>query len=257
MSFDPDSAHVARLHPSRNCELRRKGRRADMLIVHYTGLPTVERAIDVLSREDCRVSCHYVVDVDGTVIQMVPEALRAWHAGVSHWAGETDINSCSIGIEIQHPGHDHGYPEFGAAQMSAVAKLCLDVMARNAIVPERFLAHSDVAPFRKIDPGEKFPWAGFARLGIGRWVSPEPAREIDPGYGPGSGGPLVGEAQRLLARIGYGVAATGEMDAATVLVVKAFQRHYRPERVDGRLDRSTLDAIGRLAGGATAQIAAA
>ena len=256
MSFDPDSALVRRIHPSRNCELRRGGRRADMLIVHYTGLATVERAIDVLSREDCRVSCHYVVDVDGTVIQMVPEALRAWHAGVSHWARETDINSCSIGIEIHNPGHDNGYPEFGEAQMTGVAGLCLDIMARHAISPARFLAHSDVAPFRKIDPGEKFPWARLAAMGIGLWVAPEPARDSDPGYGPGAGGPVVAEAQRLLARIGYGIAATGEMDAAAVLVVKAFQRHYRPQRVDGRLDRSTLEAIRQLAqrapGGAAA-----
>ncbi len=161
----PDGQLVADLHPSPNVEPRLKGLTPSILVMHYTGLPTVERALDVLSRVDCKVSCHYVVDVDGRIIQMVPEALRAWHAGLSYWEGETDINSASIGIEIQNPGHANGYPEFPAVQIEAVAALSRDIVARHGIEARHVLAHSDIAPGRKIDPGEKFDWKGLGRSG--------------------------------------------------------------------------------------------
>ncbi len=242
----PDSPFVADLHPSPNLEPRADGRKPTILLLHYTGLPDVEKAIEVLSRADCRVSCHYVVDVDGRVIQMVAEDMRAWHAGVSYWAGESDINSASIGIEVQNAGHGGGYPDFPEAQMRAVAALGRDIVARHRIRPERVLGHSDVAPARKIDPGEKFDWRSLAEAGVGLWVPPAPVAADDPGHGPGGSGPEVEEARQLLAGYGYGVALSGEFDEGLRLAIGAFQRHFRPERVDGQLDYSTADTLGRL-----------
>jgi len=246
MTLAPDSRHVRRIHPSPNFGPRRHGLEPDLLLLHYTGLPTIERALDVLSRPDCKVSCHYVLDIDGTVIQMVPEAERAWHAGVAYWAGVTDINSCSIGIEIQNLGHGAGYPDFPEAQMVALEALCRDIVARNSIRPERVLAHSDVAPARKNDPGEKLDWRRLHRNGVGHWVEPVPPDPADHGLEIGQSGPIVSEAQTLLARYGYAIVPTGILDEPTAFVVTAFQRHFRPERVDGRIDGSTLATLDRL-----------
>ncbi len=242
----PDSPLVADLHPSPNIEPRAGGRQPTILLLHYTGLADVERALDVLSRADCKVSCHYVVDVDGRVIQMVAEEMRAWHAGVSYWAGESDINSASIGIEIQNAGHAGGYPDFPEAQIRAVAALGRDIVLRHGIPPDRVLGHSDVAPARKIDPGEKFDWRSLAEAGVGLWVPPALVAARDLGLGPGASGPEVEEARQLLAGYGYGVALSGEFDEGLGLALGAFQRHFRPERVDGQLDLSTADTLGRL-----------
>jgi N-acetylmuramoyl-L-alanine amidase len=206
----------------------------------------MERAIHWLTCTESRVSCHYGIDADGRITQMVAEERRAWHAGDSVWAGETDINSASIGIEIHNPGHELGYPDFPEAQMRAVERLCLDIVARNGIRPERVLAHSDVAPARKKDPGEKFPWDRLARAGIGLWVRSEPVDAADCGLGIGAAGPGVAQVQAALRRYGYGIEATGELDATTAYVVAAFQRHFRPQRVDGRIDRSTIATLDRL-----------
>ncbi len=242
----PDSPLVADLFPSPNIEPRLRGLVPSILILHYTGLETIERSLEILSRPDCKVSCHYVVDVDGRVVQMVAEEMRAWHAGVSSWHGETDINSASIGIEIQNPGHALGYPDFPDAQMRAVIALSQDICDRHGIAPERVLAHSDIAPSRKIDPGEKFDWPRLAAHGVGFWLPPEPVSTEEDGAGPGSEGPHIVEARRLLARYGYGVAAEGPLDAELGFVLRAFQLHFRPERVDSRLDRSTLVTLRRL-----------
>jgi N-acetylmuramoyl-L-alanine amidase len=190
------------------------------------------------------VSCHYVVDDDGRIVQMVAESDRAWHAGASFWAGETDINSASIGIEIQNPGHQAGYPDFPEAQMRAVIALSKDIIARHAIPAARVLAHSDVAPARKIDPGEKFDWPRLAAAGIGHWISPAPHADDDPVLNQDA--PAVVEAQSLLAAYGYGVERNGIFDEAMRSVVGAFQLHFRPARVAGDLDRSTLDTLRRL-----------
>jgi N-acetylmuramoyl-L-alanine amidase len=246
LTLAADSALVTTLATSPNVGPRQGYAHPDILLLHYTGMQSMAKAVDWLTRAGSGVSCHYAVDEAGAVTQMVPEALRAWHAGESFWAGETDINSASIGIEIHNPGHELGYPEFPEAQLAAVEALCLDIIARNGIRPERVLAHSDVAPMRKKDPGEKFPWARLARAGIGHWVEPAPVDAVEPGLGAGVAGPLVAEVQSLLGRYGYGIEATGVVDARTELVVTAFQRHFRPERVDGRIDRSTVDTLQRL-----------
>lgn len=217
-----------------------------MLLLHYTGMASCERAIDWLSRPESRVSCHYVIDVDGRITQMVAEDQRAWHAGVAEWAGDTDINSRSIGFEIHNPGHDDGYPDFPEAQMLAVIALGLDVVRRWNMRPERVLAHSDVAPARKNDPGERFDWPRLARAGLGLWVPPVPLDASDAGLGADAPDPCARLAQDGLRHYGYGLAATGVIDAATTKVVTAFQRHFRPARVDGRLDRSTSATLERL-----------
>ena len=246
MIVKPDSPLVADLHPSPNIEPRARGLTPTILILHYTGLKSAAIAIDVLSRPDCKVSCHYVIDTDGRITQMVAEDMRAWHAGVSFWSGETDINSASIGIEIQNPGHQLGYPEFPDVQMRAVKALSRDIVARNAIAPERILAHSDIAPSRKVDPGEKFDWPGLFSEGLGHWVPPESLAAADRGLGPGATGPEVAAAQALLARYGYGIELNGIFDAAMGFVIRALQLHFRPARVDGRLDASTLATLERL-----------
>ena len=240
-----DTPLVHALHPSPNVEPRR-GMAASILLLHYTGLPTVERAIDVLSRVDCKVSCHYVIDLDGRITQMVAEDMRAWHAGVSVWEGETDINSASIGIEIQNAGHDAGYPDFPARQMQAVITLSHDIVRRHGMRPERVLAHSDVAPGRKIDPGEKFDWRLMARRGVGLWVEPAPVDSADEGLAREDAHPRVAVFQARLSDYGYGVPQSGVIDERTEIVIAAFQRHFRPARVDGRLDVSSEVTLDRL-----------
>lgn len=246
MTFPADSPLVDEVFPAANVEPRRNGHFPSLLILHYTGMRSARAAIEYLARADSKVSCHYVVDEAGTITQMVAESQRAWHAGLSCWHGATDINSLSIGIEIQNPGHEHGYPHFPSAQMRAVAELSRDICERNAMPPEAVLAHSDVAPARKIDPGEKFDWQWLADAGVGHWVRPARVRATDDGFGPGASGVEVAEAQLLLRRYGYGIEATGIVDIDTAFVLKAFQRHFRPRRVDGRLDRSTLLTLERL-----------
>ncbi len=247
MSFAADSALAAAVQPAINFETRR-GQTPDILLLHYTGMHSCEKAIDWLCRLESRVSCHYVVDADGRITQLVTESERAWHAGAGSWQGDTDVNSRSIGIEIHNPGHEMGYPEFPEAQMRAVVALGRDVVARWGIAPQRVLAHSDTAPERKIDPGEKFDWAWLAREGVGHWVAPAPVDPMDAGLGPNAAGAAVAEAQRLLAHYGYGISVSGRMDQRSMLVLKAFQRHFRPARVDGWLDRSTSETLRRVLG---------
>jgi N-acetylmuramoyl-L-alanine amidase len=242
----PDSPLVSAVHPTPNFEPRAGDVTPSILLLHYTGVATVERAIEILSRADCKVSAHYVIDEDGRITQMVAETARAWHAGVSVWGGERDINSHSIGIEIHNPGHSHGYPEFPPSQMEAVRALGHEILTRHAIRPERVLAHSDVAPTRKIDPGEKFDWPGLAKSGVGFLVEPVPSEPQDCGFGLGSEGPPVAQARKLLAEYGYGIGLGGVLDEDMQSVLRAFQLHFRPARCDGRLDRSTLGTLERL-----------
>jgi N-acetylmuramoyl-L-alanine amidase len=245
MTTAPDSKLATLWCPAPNREPRRNGREPDLLLLHYTGMDSAEAALDWLTREESKVSCHYLVDEDGNITQMVREGERAWHAGQSLWAGETDINSCAIGIEIHNPGHDIEYRDFPEAQMRAVEALCLDILGRHNIRPERVLAHSDIAPGRKCDPGEKFDWARLARAGIGLWAEPAPLGG-DAGLGPGDEGEAVTKLQQDLAAYGYGVEITSTYGRGLENVVEAFQRHFRPERIDGRADASTRDTLARL-----------
>src|SRR5499426_906965 len=158
MTAAPDSPLATLWCPAPNCEARRNGIKPDMLLLHYTGMESADAALDWLTRQESGVSCHYFIDEEGRIAQLVGESERVWHAGQSQWAGETDINSCSIGIEIHNPGHDHGYPDFPRRQIAAVTALCRGIFIRHRIPADRVLGHSDIAPSRKKDPGEKFPW---------------------------------------------------------------------------------------------------
>jgi N-acetylmuramoyl-L-alanine amidase len=244
--FHPDSCVVAEVRSSPNHGARKDGMKPDMLVLHYTGMPDPEGALRHLCTATSEVSAHYVVLEDGRIVQCVPEERRAWHAGASTWAGETDINSCSIGIEIANPGHDYGYPVFPKRQIAAVTALCRSIFTRHRIPAERVLAHSDVAPARKKDPGEKFPWRTLHSSGIGLWVEPAPITPNGPIYVLGDTNPAIKDVQDLLASFGYGVTTGGYLDGATRDAIAAFQRHFRPAKVDGICDTSTLATLKAL-----------
>jgi N-acetylmuramoyl-L-alanine amidase len=241
----PDSSVVAEVRPSPNHN-ERKGGPPDMILLHYTGMRGNEDAIRHLCAPMAEVSSHYVVLENGFIVQLVAESRRAWHAGVSSWAGETDINSRSIGIEIANPGHDHGYPDFPKRQVAAVTALCRSILTRHQIPIDRVLAHSDVAPARKQDPGEKFPWKTLADSGVGLWIKPAPITQGGPIFALGETDPAVEETQRLLGRYGYGVTPSGYLDGTTRDAVAAFQRHFRPLRIDGVIDVSTVTTLKAL-----------
>ncbi|RAI59390.1 N-acetylmuramoyl-L-alanine amidase [Roseicella frigidaeris] len=218
--------------PSPNQDDRPAGAAIDTLVLHYTGMRSGAEAIARLRDPAARVSSHYVVEEDGAVLRLVPEARRAWHAGISHWRGMAALNDRSIGIEIVNPGHDWGYRPFPALQMAAVCDLCLEILARHPIPPINVVAHSDIAPDRKADPGELFDWEGLAANGVGLW----PAAADAPAP---AGAPAGASAAALLSAIGY------RTDLPLPVLLAAFQRHWRPARVDGVADAETL---ARLAG---------
>jgi N-acetylmuramoyl-L-alanine amidase len=240
-----DSSLAGRFVASPNRGERRGYGRPNSIILHYTGMPTGEAALRALTDPASQVSSHYLVWEDGAIDQLVAEDGRAWHAGKGSWKGESDLNSASIGVEIVNPGHDGGLPPFPLPQIEATIALALDISARWAIAPERILAHSDVAPARKRDPGEAFPWEALWRNGVGHWTKPAPisgsalfAHEEE--------GPSVRAMQAMLALYGYGVEITGVYDRQTRQAVAAFQRHFRPERVDGEADASTMATLKAL-----------
>jgi N-acetylmuramoyl-L-alanine amidase len=245
LASGPDSRLVDDVVASPNIGERRGYASPQLLILHYTGLETARRSIDVLCDPICEVSCHYLVDVDGRVTQMVREADRAWHAGLSYWRGETDINSSSVGIEIQNPGHAHGYPDFPEAQMSAVVSLSHDIVVRNQMRATDVLAHSDIAPQRKIDPGEKFDWRRLHAAGVGHWVPPHAVDDEpdQPPFDMQKPDDRTQTCQQLLAQYGYDIADDGLLDAATLRVISAFQRHFRPTCTDGMPDASTIATL--------------
>jgi N-acetylmuramoyl-L-alanine amidase len=218
--------------PSPNQDNRGERSRIDMLVLHYTGMQSAEAALDRLCEPASRVSSHYLVEENGAVWRLVPEARRAFHAGRSCWQGERDLNLVSIGIEIVNPGHDWGYRPFPDTQMNAVEQLCAEIQSRHSIPPSRIVGHSDIAPDRKIDPGELFDWARLARSGIGIW--PEPTGR---GY---LSGVDHSSAVADLAAIGYCTASTERA------VVAAFQRRFRSTRVDGVLDSDTATRLAEV-----------
>jgi N-acetylmuramoyl-L-alanine amidase len=243
--FPRDSRLVKAVCPSPNFGGRRAVKRPDMLILHYTGMQDSEAALRRLCEKSSEVSAHYLVFENGRIVQMVPESSRAWHAGVSSWEGESDINSRSIGVEICNPGHDFGYPGFPKKQIEAVIALCKDIVKRNKIRADRVLAHSDVAPARKQDPGEKFPWAKLHKAGIGHFVRPVKAARGKK-FRAGDRNEEIRTVQKLLRDYGYEITANGKFDARTKDVVIAFQRHFRPKQLDGALDAETRATLAKL-----------
>lgn len=222
----------------------------DMLVLHYTGMETGQAALDRMRDEAASVSAHYMVWEDGRVVQLVGEDKRAWHAGVSKWRGDEDLNSRSIGIEIVNGGHDWpledgALPPYPNAQIEAVIELCRGILERWHIPPSRIVGHSDIAPARKDDPGEHFPWDRLARAGIGHWplsLADENASDRLPDEPE-----LIGRLQAMLAGIGYDVPISEEYDEETETAVRAFQRRWVQDRVSGRADLVTLHRIGIVA----------
>jgi N-acetylmuramoyl-L-alanine amidase len=206
-------------HPSPNFNDRRNGANPDFIIFHYTDMHSAPAALRRLCDPQAEVSAHYLIDEEGAIYKLVDETKRAWHAGKSWWAGEEDLNSRSIGIELAHPGHSFGYGPFPAAQMAALTSLCRNILKRHAIPARHVLAHSDIAPARKRDPGELFDWKGLADAGIGLWPAPRPEDS-------GRAAALLSDEGALRAALtSYGYAP--DIDLKTVLT--AFQRHFHPE----------------------------
>lgn len=234
--------------PSPNHDARPSGLPVDVLVLHYTGMRTAREAVARLCDPAAKVSAHYVVDEDGAVLRLVAEERRAAHAGVSFWRGHSGLNDRSIGIEIVNPGHEFGYRDFPVLQMVAVADLCLHILSRHPIPPRNVVAHSDIAPDRKQDPGERFDWPGLAREGIGLW--PQGVPDLGTGAEVRDAASLR-DVRAALADIGYRVAPEGALDPALASVLRAFQRHWRPEAVTGQADAGTLArllAVARLCG---------
>jgi N-acetylmuramoyl-L-alanine amidase len=204
----------------------RDGVAIDMLVIHYTGMRSGDEALERLCDHKAEVSAHYVISQEGEVLSLVDEIKRAWHAGIASWRGHSNINSRSIGIELVNPGHEFGYQDFPHAQMVPLIDLCQGILARHDIAPRNVVGHSDVAPARKQDPGERFDWRRMAEAGIGLWPNLDGSVAAVPEK----------EAARALHQIGYDIS---DQNAA----IAAFQRHYRPRLIDGVVDDETRQCI--------------
>lgn len=216
-----------------------------LIVLHYTGMEDGPTALARMRNPEAKVSAHYMVEENGDIFQLVHEARRAWHAGLSHWAGIDNVNSASIGIEIVNGGHDYGLPDFAEKQIKSVMALCQDIMVRQNIGASQIVGHSDIAPTRKEDPGEKFPWARLAARGIGLWPK-NITRDRRILFDLGARDRGISIAQSGLAHIGYGAQVTGVFDAHTASIIKALQRRYRPDQLDGVIDMQTMSIITQL-----------
>lgn len=240
--------------PSPNHDARPPGSAIDMLILHYTGMINAAAALERMCDAQAKVSAHYMVDEDGAIFRLVDETRRAWHAGHSHWRGRSHINAVSIGIEMVNPGHEFGYRAYPETQMAAVIELCLDITARHPIPARHVLGHEDVACGRRADPGELFDWPRLAAAGVGLWPKVSVVTgEMGLVLRRGDGGLAVDDIRRALAEIGYGVAPAGPFDALLEQAVIAFQRHFRPTRIDGVVDPETAQVMFQVLDVATRQ----
>ena len=240
---------------------RAEGVKPEMIVLHYTGMPNAKSALKWLCNPESSVSCHYFIYETGKILQLVPESRRAWHAGAGSWRGQGDINSRSIGIELCNLGHEGGrvdpddprkplspesgptgLPAFPDKQIASLVNLLGDICDRNGIARRNILAHSDIAPKRKRDPGEAFPWEILARHGLGLWTPAAPIRS-GRALRKGDAGAPVAFLQQMLSMLGYAIDQTGVYDDDTAAVVTAFQRHWRQERVDAIADPSTVTTL--------------
>ena len=226
-------------YTSPNFGERAPGFRVNLLLIHYTGMKTFDQALERLCDPSAGVSSHYLISETGGIYQLVDEAHRAWHAGVSFWHGETDINSLSIGIELVNPGHDNGYQPFPEKQMLSLIYLCREILQRHNIPQRRVLGHSDVSPGRKRDPGELFDWRRLAKSGVGYWPSEKKFPLV---FDSNS----IVDRQSKLKRLGYNIELSGNCDSKSKSVVAAFQRHWVPKNVSGVFDNETSCMLERL-----------
>lgn len=219
----------------------------DILVLHYTGMASARAALERMRDPTAKVSAHWCIDEDGQIYRLVPENMRAWHAGLSYWRRRQLVNDTSIGIELVNPGHEFGYRPFPRAQMDALIALAGDILTRYEIAATNVVGHSDVSPLRKQDPGELFDWARLARHGIGVWpqAAGEPGRAA-PALGPGAAGAEVRALQENLFDFGYGLSSDGHYGEESEAIVRAFQRHFRQARVDGVADGGTRAILDNL-----------
>lgn len=213
------------------------------IVLHYTGMESGMAALERMQDADAKVSAHYMIEEDGRIFKLVEEEHRAWHAGLSEWQGETNVNSCSIGIELVNGGHDYGLPDFADVQINALIALCKDIMHRQNVPSQNVIGHSDIAPQRKQDPGEKFPWMSLAAAGIGFWPVHDDVPDRRVLFIPEQRDRGVTILQTGLAYLGYCARVTGVLDSETQDVVKAFQRRYRPALVSNNVDMETMSRL--------------
>ncbi|HSM53725.1 MAG TPA: N-acetylmuramoyl-L-alanine amidase [Erythrobacter sp.] len=214
--MDDELVHRERLSPNFND----RALPISMVVLHYTEMKPVETALDRLCDPEAQVSAHYLISEEGEVTRLVPEEKRAWHAGASFWRGHKDVNSASIGIELDHPGHALGYRPFAEEQIDALIPLLHRIQRQYDIPRANVVGHSDVAPARKTDPGELVPWDRLAEYGL---CLPRPRIEL--------GDPFDNDGAFYLALERFGYDITDGHKA-----VEAFQRRWRPERIDGEID---------------------
>lgn len=214
------------------------------IILHYTDMADPQAALARLCDTQAKVSAHYFIHRTGDLVQLVPDERRAWHAGVSYWRGETDMNSASLGIELDHEGHDErgAMAAFAPAQMDTLIALLEQLTVRHNIAPQNVLGHSDIAPGRKIDPGEAFDWAALYKAGFGLWLENVKIENVAP-LAEGSADKAVQPLQKALAAFGYQIQTHGTYDTQTAAVIAAFQRHFRPAKIDGIADAETQTLV--------------
>jgi N-acetylmuramoyl-L-alanine amidase len=223
---------MIRQRPSPNHDSR-GGKPVDMIVLHYTGMKSADESLERLCDTSAKVSAHYLIEEDSTIWQLVNEDRRAWHAGVAFWAGETDINAISIGIEMQNPGHEHGYRDFPDSQIQALISLLTEIRGRHNVPPFRIVGHSDVAPARKEDPGELFPWERLAGSGHGIW--PDTTTAAHP----------VPDVAAALSSVGYAAGASLASPECRAAIL-AFQRRFLPDHLTAEPDAATVGRLGQL-----------
>lgn len=231
-------------HLSPNCDERQEA--VDMLVLHYTGMQSAEEALARMCDPEAQVSAHYMVDEEGVIYHLVLEEKRAWHAGKSYWRGKESLNQCSIGIEIVNPGHEWGYRPFTTLQMKSVIYLCQEILKRHHIPAYNVVAHSDIAPDRKEDPGELFEWKWLAEEGVGLYPKLPAGLENRVRLQQWDNGDAVRHMQGQLAKYGYKILVDGLYYENTAMVVKAFKRHFCPQYLDAPWDEvaeRTLDML--------------
>ena len=224
-------------------KIRRKKKKIKFLVFHYTGMKSEESALSKLTNINSKVSCHYFIKKNGSIVNLVPEQYVSWHAGVSFWKKFKSINDYSIGIEIQNPGHLNGYNHFNKKQINSIKYLSLKIAKKYNFKKKHFLGHSDIAPDRKIDPGEKFPWEMLSKYGIGVWHS------IDNKLLKKSRLKNLDNSEKKvffknLKKIGY-YFKTKKNDSI-LYVVKAFQRRFRPNLINGKIDLECFEIAKNL-----------
>ena len=207
------------------------------VIIHYTGMQSEIESIDRLKDKKCKVSCHYLINRKGHVIQMVKDKNVAWHAGRSKWKKYVNLNNVSLGIELVNRGHQYGYQNFSTKQINSLIKLCKNLKKKYSIRKENFLGHSDIAPLRKIDPGEKFPWEKLSSHKIGKWFEND--------FTTTKNFAVIKKKRSIffknLHKIGYRYFSKNRSSKNDKKIIKSFQRRYLPKKVNGELDAKSIE----------------